>query len=48
MTLNLRGILLFIEKEQIEKKNQELIREHKYLSDKILKLQIELKKENRI
>ena len=35
---------LFIEKEQIEKKNQELIREHKYLSDKILKLQIELKK----
>ena len=35
---------LFIEKEQIEKKNQELIRENKYLSDKILKLQIELKK----
>ena len=39
---------LFIEKEQIEKKNQELIREHKYLSDKILKLQIELKRKQNL
>ena len=31
-------------KEQIEKRNQELLREHKYLSEKILKLQRELKK----
>ena len=38
---------LLAEKEQIEKRNQELLREHKYLSEKILKLQRELKK-NRI
>ena len=35
---------LLAEKEQIEKRNQELLREHKYLSEKILKLQRELKK----
>ena len=35
---------MLAEKEQIEKKNQELLREHKYLSEKILKLQRELKK----
>ena len=35
---------LLAEKEQIEKRNQELLREHKYLIEKILKLQRELKK----
>ena len=35
---------LLAEKEQIEKRNQELLREHKYISEKILKLQRELKK----
>tara|TARA_B100000579_G_C22727252_1_gene802356 strand:+ start:496 stop:816 length:321 start_codon:yes stop_codon:yes gene_type:complete len=30
------------EKKEIEKKNQDLLREHKYLSDKITKLQKEL------
>ena len=36
------------QKNQIEKKNQELIREHKYLKDKILKLQLEVKKKSEI
>tara|TARA_B100001057_G_scaffold455066_1_gene501331 strand:- start:71 stop:394 length:324 start_codon:yes stop_codon:yes gene_type:complete len=31
------------EKLQLEKKNNELLREHKYLRDKILKLETELK-----
>ena len=39
---------LLAEKEQIEKRNQELLREHKYLSEKILKLQNRIEKENRI
>ena len=36
------------QKNQIEKKNQELIREHKYLKDKILKLQLEVKKKSEL
>ena len=36
------------QKNHIEKKNQELIREHKYLKDKILKLQLEVKKKSEI
>ncbi len=36
------------QKNQIEKKNQELMREHKYLKDKILKLQLEVKKKSEL
>ena len=36
------------QKNQIEKKNQELMREHKYLKDKILKLQLEVKKRSEL
>ena len=32
------------QKIQIENKNQELLREHKYLKDKIINLQLEIKK----
>ena len=39
---------LLAEKEQIEKRNQELLREHKYLSEKILKLQRELKRKQNL
>ena len=35
---------LFLEKKEIESKNIELMREHKYLKDKLYKLQEELKK----
>ena len=34
--------------EILEKKNQELMREHKYLKDKILKLQLEVKKRSEL
>jgi len=35
-------------KKKIEKQNQELIREHKYLKEKIKKLQIEVNKKSEI
>ena len=35
-------------KIEIEKKNQELLREHKYLKDKILTLQSEVKKRSQL
>ena len=35
-------------KKEIEKQNQELMREHKYLKDKIIKLQLELNKKSEI
>ena len=35
---------LFRQKKDIEKKNQELIREHKYLKEKVKNLQLELNK----
>ena len=35
-------------KAEIEKKNQELIREHKYLKEKIFNLQTEVKKRSQI
>ena len=31
------------EKEELEKKNQEIVREHKYLTERIIKLENELK-----
>ena len=34
------------QKTEIEKKNEELIREHKYLKEKLLKLQSEVKKKS--
>ena len=37
-----KKVILF-QKEEIEKKNQELMREHKYLKEKIKKLEIEIK-----
>ena len=36
------------QKIEIEKKNQELIREHKYLKEKILNLQSEVKKRSQL
>ena len=39
---------LFLEKSLIEKKQHELLTEHKYLKDKILKLEQELKKKNEL
>ena len=36
------------QKGEIEKKNQELMREHKYLKDKIIKLQLEVNKKSEI
>ena len=36
------------QKDQLEKKNIELLREHKYLRDKITKLQLEIKKKIRL
>ena len=35
--------LIKSEKEELEKKNQEILREHKYLLEKVNKLEIELK-----
>ena len=35
--------LIRSEKEELEKKNQEILREHKYLSEKVKKLEYELK-----
>ena len=35
---------LFRQKKDIEKKNQELVREHKYLKEKVKNLQLELNK----
>ena len=35
-------------KKEIEKQNQELMREHKYLKDKIIKLQLEVNKKSEI
>ena len=35
--------LIKIEKEELEKKNQEILREHKYLNERIKKLEHELK-----
>ena len=35
-------------KKKIEKQNQELMREHKYLKDKIIKLQLEVNKKSEI
>ena len=35
------------QKDQVEKKNAELLREHKYLKDKITNLQLEIKKKIR-
>tara|TARA_B100000941_G_scaffold290474_1_gene272599 strand:+ start:2393 stop:2716 length:324 start_codon:yes stop_codon:yes gene_type:complete len=37
---------LFLEKKRIEKKNQELLREHHYLKSKILKLQQDMIKKS--
>ena len=37
-----------LEKSLIEKKQHELLMEHKYLKDKILKLEQELKKKNEL
>jgi len=34
------------QKSEIEKKNQELMREHKYLKDKVANLQIEINKQS--
>ena len=39
---------LLRQKNQIEKKNQELIREHKYLKDRIKNLQLEVQKKSKI
>ena len=36
------------QKIEIEKKNQELLREHKYLKEKILTLQLEVKKRSQL
>ena len=36
------------QKIEIEKKNQELLREHKYLKEKILTLQSEVKKRSQL
>ncbi len=38
--------ILLNEKKEIEKKNQDLLKEHKYLSEKIVKLQNELRKKS--
>jgi len=35
--------LIMFEKEELERKNQEILREHKYLSERIKKLEYELK-----
>ena len=35
--------LIKFEKDELEKKNQEILREHKYLTDKVKKLEQELK-----
>ena len=37
---------LLNEKKEVEKKNQDLLKEHKYLSEKIVKLQNELRKKS--
>ena len=39
---------LAIQKKEIENKNQELIREHEYLKEKIKKLQLEVNKKSEI
>ncbi len=39
---------LLRQKNQIEKKNQDLIREHKYLKDRIKNLQLEVQKKSKI
>ena len=39
---------LLNKKKEIEKHNQELIREHKYLKDKIKKLQLEINKKSEL
>ena len=39
---------LINQKKEIEKKNDELIREHKYLKEKIRKLQLEINKRSEI
>ena len=39
---------LAIQKKEIEKKNEELMREHKYLKEKIKKLQIEVNKRSQL
>ena len=39
---------MLLEKSLIEKKQRELLMEHKYLKDKILKLEQELKKKNEL
>ncbi len=39
---------LVLEKKEIETKNLELLREHKYLKEKLLKLQNELEKKSEI
>ena len=39
---------LFRQKNEIEKKNQELMREHKYLKEKINNLQLEIIKKSKI
>ena len=43
ITLKQERDLIKDEKIQLEKKNEDLLREHKYLTDKIRKLQAELK-----
>ena len=35
-------------KKEIEKQNQELLREHKYLKEKIIKLQLEINKKSEL
>ena len=45
-SLKLEKNQLFLEKERIEKKNKELLREHQYLKNKILKLQEEINKKS--
>ena len=39
---------LLRQKSEVEKKNQELMREHKYLKEKIIKLQLEVNKKSEI
>ena len=39
---------LTIQKKEIEKKNEELMREHKYLKDKIKNLQLEVNKSSEL
>ena len=39
---------LSLKKKRVRKKNQELIREHKYLREKLKKLQLEISKQSEL